>query len=166
AHHLFEAGGTSVVLNRLMSAGKISDAPTVSGRSLFEEAGDALETGGQIVIRTFSRPVMKRGSYAVIYGNVAPDGAVIKLVGHDTERFEGPARVFDGEEAAFEAVQAGAIQEGDVIVIRYEGPKGGPGMREMLQVTAALKGRGMKDVALITDGRFSGASYGFVAGHV
>src|SRR5690606_32946827 len=103
AHHLFEAGGTSVVLNRLMSAGKISDAPTVSGRSLFEEAGDALETGGQIVIRTFSRPVMKRGSYAVIYGNVAPDGAVIKLVGHDTERFEGPARVFDGEEAAFEA---------------------------------------------------------------
>ena len=166
AHHLFEAGGTRVVMHRLMSAGKIADAPTVSGRSLFEEAREAVEAGGQTVIRTFAKPVMARGSYAVIYGNVAPDGAVIKLVGHDTARFEGPARVFDGEEAAFEAVQAGAIDEGDVIVIRYEGPKGGPGMREMLQVTAALKGRGMQNVALITDGRFSGASYGFVAGHV
>lgn len=166
AHHLFEAGGTRVVMNRLMSAGKIADAPTVSGRTLFEEAREAVESGGQTVIRTFAKPVMTRGSYAVIYGNIAPDGAVIKLVGHDTARFEGPARVFDGEEAAFDAVQAGAISEGDVIVIRYEGPKGGPGMREMLQVTAALKGRGMQNVALITDGRFSGASYGFVAGHV
>ena len=166
AHHLFQAGGTRVVLNRLMSAGKIADAPTVSGRSLFEEAREAVETGGQTVIRTFARPVMARGSYAVIYGNIAPDGAVIKLVGHDTARFEGPARVFDSEEAAFDAVQAGAIAEGDVIVIRYEGPIGGPGMREMLQVTAALKGRDMQNVALITDGRFSGASYGFVAGHV
>ncbi|HYD88092.1 MAG TPA: dihydroxy-acid dehydratase [Vitreimonas sp.] len=166
AHHLFEAGGTRLVLHRLMSAGKIADAPTVTGRSLYEEAREAVETGGQAVVRTFSKPVMPRGSYAVIYGNIAPDGAVIKLVGHDTTRFEGPARVFDGEEAAFDAVQAGAISEGDVIVIRYEGPKGGPGMREMLQVTAALKGRGMQNVALITDGRFSGASYGFVAGHV
>ena len=91
---------------------------------------------------------------------------MIKLVGHDAACFEGPARVFDSEEAAFAAVQAGAIDEGDVVVIRYEGPKGGPGMREMLQVTAALKGRGMNNVALITDGRFSGASYGFVVGHV
>jgi len=166
AHSLFEAGGTRVVMHRLLSAGKIADTPTVSGRSLFEEAREAVEAGGQTVIRTFAKPVMARGSYAVIYGNVAPDGAVIKLVGHDTARFEGPARVFDSEEAAFEAVQTGAVTEGDVIVIRYEGPKGGPGMREMLQVTAALKGRGMQNVALITDGRFSGASYGFVAGHV
>ena len=110
--------------------------------------------------------MIPRGSYAVIYGDVAPEGAVIKLAGHDIEHFEGPARVFDSEEAAFDAVQDGVINEGDVVVIRYEGPKGGPGMREMLQVTAALKGRGVKDVALITDGRFSGASYGFVIGHV
>ncbi len=166
AHHLFEAGGTRLVMHRLMQADKITDTPTVSGRTLFDEAGEAVETGGQTVIRTFAKPMMDRGSYAVIYGNVAPDGAVIKLVGHNTAQFEGPARVFDSEEAAFDAVQAGRIAEGDVIVIRYEGPKGGPGMREMLQVTAALKGRGVQNVALITDGRFSGASYGFVAGHV
>ncbi|MEZ6022124.1 MAG: dihydroxy-acid dehydratase [Hyphomonadaceae bacterium] len=166
AHHLFEAGGTRLVMHRLMQAGKIVDTPTVSGRSLFDEAREAAETDGQAVIRPFDAPVMPRGSYAVIYGNVAPDGAVIKLVGHNTAHFEGPARVFDSEEASFDAVQAGRISEGDVIVIRYEGPKGGPGMREMLQVTAALKGRGMQNVALITDGRFSGASYGFVAGHV
>lgn len=166
AHHLFQAGGTRLVLQRLMQAGKIVDTPTVSGRSLFDEASEAAETPNQKVIRDFAAPVMSRGSYAVIYGNIAPDGAVIKLVGHDTARFEGPARVFDSEEASFEAVQRGAISEGDVIVIRYEGPRGGPGMREMLQVTAALKGRGVQNVALITDGRFSGASYGFVAGHV
>lgn len=166
ASHLFQAGGTRLVLQRMMQAGKIEDAPTVSGRSLFDEAREAIETPNQKVIRDFDAPVMARGSYAVIYGNVAPDGAVIKLVGHDTARFEGPARVFDSEEAAFEAVQHGAITEGDVVVIRYEGPRGGPGMREMLQVTAALKGRGVQNVALITDGRFSGASYGFVAGHV
>ncbi len=166
AHHLFEAGGTRLVMHRLMQAGKIKDAPTVSGRTLFEEAREAIETGGQTVVRTFRKPLLERGSYAVIYGNIAPEGAVIKLVGHDTAHFEGPARVFDSEEAAFDAVQAGRISEGDVLVIRYEGPRGGPGMREMLQVTAALKGRGMQNVALITDGRFSGASYGFVAGHV
>ncbi len=166
ASHLFQAGGTRLVLQRMMQAGKIEDTPTVSGRSLFDETREAIETPNQQVIRNFDAPVMERGSYAVIYGNIAPDGAVIKLVGHDTARFEGPARVFDSEEASFEAVQNGSIREGDVIVIRYEGPRGGPGMREMLQVTAALKGRGVKNVALITDGRFSGASYGFVAGHV
>ncbi|MFT3728145.1 MAG: dihydroxy-acid dehydratase [Terricaulis sp.] len=166
AHHLFSAGGTRLVAKRLMDAGKIADAPTVSGRSLFEEAREAVETSGQQVVRTFASPVIPRGSYAVIYGDVAPEGAVIKLAGHNISHFEGPARVFDSEEASFEAVQNGAINEGDVLVIRYEGPKGGPGMREMLQVTAALKGRGLKDVALITDGRFSGASYGFVVGHV
>lgn len=166
AHDLFAAGGTRLVAKRLMDSGKAADIPTVSGKSLFEEAREAAETAGQQVVRTFASPVIPRGSYAVIYGDVAPDGAVIKLAGHEISQFEGPARVFDGEEAAFDAVQAGAIKEGDVIVIRYEGPKGGPGMREMLQVTAALKGRGVKDVALITDGRFSGASYGFVIGHV
>jgi dihydroxy-acid dehydratase len=166
AHHLFQAGGTRLVAKRLMDAGCIADAPTVSGRSLFEEAREATEAPGQQVVRTFASPVIPRGSYAVIYGDIAPEGAVIKLAGHEIESFEGPARVFDSEEAAFDSVQAGAVNEGDVIVIRYEGPKGGPGMREMLQVTAALKGRGFKDVALITDGRFSGASYGFVVGHV
>ncbi|MDX2274489.1 MAG: dihydroxy-acid dehydratase [Hyphomonadaceae bacterium] len=166
AHDLFAAGGTRLMAQRLMKAGKIKDTPTVTGRSLFEEAREAVETPGQEVVRSFASPVIPRGSYAVIYGNVAPEGSVIKLAGHNIAHFEGPARVFDSEDDAFEAVQHGKINEGDVIVIRYEGPKGGPGMREMLQVTAALKGRGVKDVALITDGRFSGASYGFVIGHV
>jgi dihydroxy-acid dehydratase len=166
ASDLFFAGGTRLVAKRMADAGKIKDAPTVSGRNLFAEAAEAVETKGQHVITDFSRPVMARGSYALLYGNVAPDGAVIKLAGHEIESFEGPARVFDAEELAFDAVQEGKINEGDVIIIRYEGPKGGPGMREMLQVTAALKGRGFKNIALITDGRFSGASYGFVAGHV
>jgi dihydroxy-acid dehydratase len=166
ASHLHAAGGTRLVTQRMAEAGKIVNTPTVSGRSLFAEAAEAEETPGQQVVATFAAPVMARGSYAVIYGDVAPDGAVIKLTGHKVDRFEGPACVFDSEEDAFHAVQDGSVGEGDVIVIRYEGPRGGPGMREMLQVTAALKGRGVHDVALITDGRFSGASYGFVAGHV
>ena len=166
ASHLFAAGGTRLVARRMAAAGKIVNAPTVSGRSLFAEAAEAEEAPGQQVVTGFDAPVAARGSYAVIYGDVAPDGAVIKLTGHKVDRFEGPACVFDCEEDAFHAVQDGSVGEGDVIVIRYEGPQGGPGMREMLQVTAALKGRGIHDVALITDGRFSGASYGFVAGHV
>ena len=166
ASHLFAAGGTRLVTQRMASAGKIVNTPTVSGRSLFVEASEAEEAPGQQVVATFDAPVMARGSYAVIHGDVAPEGAVIKLTGHKVDRFEGPACVFDCEEDAFHAVQDGSVGEGDVIVIRYEGPKGGPGMREMLQVTAALKGRGIENVALITDGRFSGASYGFVAGHV
>ncbi len=166
ASHLFAAGGTRLVTQRMATAGKVVNTPTVSGRSLFAEAAEAEEAPGQQVVTTFDAPVMARGSYAVIYGDIAPEGAVIKLTGHKVDRFEGPACVFDSEEDAFHAVQDGAVGEGDVIVIRYEGPRGGPGMREMLQVTAALKGRGIHDVALITDGRFSGASYGFVAGHV
>jgi len=166
ASHLFAAGGTRLVTQRLAQAGKIVNAPTVTGRSLFAEAADAEETPGQVVVTTMDAPVMARGSYAVIYGDVAPEGAVIKLTGHKVDVFEGPAAVFDSEEDAFHAVQDGSVGEGDVIIIRYEGPKGGPGMREMLQVTAALKGRGINNVALLTDGRFSGASYGFVAGHV
>ena len=166
ASHLYASGGTRLVTQRLAEAGKIVNAPTVSGRSLFVEAAEAEETSGQQVVSTVAEPFSPRGSYAVIYGDIAPDGAVIKLTGHKVDRFEGPASVFDSEEDAFHAVQDGSVGEGDVIVIRYEGPQGGPGMREMLQVTAALKGRGIHNVALITDGRFSGASYGFVAGHV
>jgi dihydroxy-acid dehydratase len=166
ASHLYAAGGTRLVTQRLAEAGKIINTPTVSGRSLFAEAAEAEETPGQVVVATIDQPIMARGSYAVIYGDVAPEGAIIKLTGHKVDRFEGPACVFDSEEDAFHAVQDGSVGEGDVIIIRYEGPKGGPGMREMLQVTAALKGRGISDVALLTDGRFSGASYGFVAGHV
>jgi dihydroxy-acid dehydratase len=166
ASHLYAAGGTRLVTQRLAAAGKIHNAPTVSGRSLFAEAAEAEEAPGQQVVTPMAAPVSPRGSFAVIYGDLAPDGAVIKLTGHAVDRFEGPACVFDSEEDAFHAVQDGSIGEGDVIVIRYEGPRGGPGMREMLQVTAALKGRGIDNVALITDGRFSGASYGFVVGHV
>lgn len=166
ASHLFAAGGTRLVTQRMAEAGKIKDTPTVTGRSLFEEAAEAKATQGQQVVMSFEAPVMARGSFAVIYGNVAPEGAVIKLTGHEVDRFEGPACVFDSEGEAFEAVQAGTVGEGDVIIIRYEGPRGGPGMREMLQVTAALKGRRIENVALLTDGRFSGASYGFVAGHL
>ncbi|CAN5240668.1 dihydroxy-acid dehydratase [soil metagenome] len=166
ASHLFASGGTRLVTQRLAEAGKIVDTPTVTGRSLFTEAAEAEETPGQIVVATVAAPVSERGSYAVIYGDVAPEGAIIKLTGHKVDVFEGPACVFDSEEDAFHAVQDGSVGEGDVIIIRYEGPKGGPGMREMLQVTAALKGRQVSNVALLTDGRFSGASYGFVAGHV
>ncbi|MBU1345833.1 MAG: dihydroxy-acid dehydratase [Alphaproteobacteria bacterium] len=166
ASHLYASGGTRLVTQRLAEAGKLVNAPTVSGRSLFAEAAEAEEAPGQQVVSTVAQPFSPRGSYAVIYGDIAPDGAVLKLTGHKVDRFEGPACVFDSEEDAFHAVQDGSVGEGDVIVIRYEGPQGGPGMREMLQVTAALKGRGIHDVALITDGRFSGASYGFVAGHV
>ena len=166
ASHLYAAGGTRLVAQRLAQAGKIVNTPTVSGRSLFVEAGEAEETPGQQVVTDFEAPVMARGSFAVIYGDVAPEGAVIKLTGHKVDKFEGPACVFDSEEDAFHAVQDGSVGEGDVIIIRYEGPKGGPGMREMRQVTAALKGRKIDNVALLTDGRFSGASYGFVAGHV
>ena len=166
ASHLYASGGTRLVAQRMAQAGKIVDAPTVTGRSLFAEAAEAEEAPGQVVVTTFDTPVMARGSYAVIYGDVAPEGAVIKLTGHKVDRFEGPACVFDSEEDAFHAVQDGTVGEGDVIIIRYEGPQGGPGMREMLQVTAALKGRKIENVALLTDGRFSGASYGFVAGHL
>lgn len=161
------AGGTALLGRRLMEAGLIEDAPTIGGGTLFEAFAGAAETPGQAVIRSAADPVKARGGFGICYGNLAPEGCVVKLAGHGQLRFEGPARVFDGEEAAFAAVQAGAIAPGDVVVIRYEGPVGGPGMREMLQVTAALQGRGLGDsVALVTDGRFSGATYGFMVGHV
>jgi dihydroxy-acid dehydratase len=166
AHDMFEAGGARLMVRRLMEAGRLVDTPTVDGQSLFATARDAPERQGQAVIRPLDNPVVSRGGYGILYGDVAPGGAVVKLSGHETTRFSGPACVFDSEEDAFHAVQGGAIRDGDVVVIRYEGPKGGPGMREMLAVTAALKGRGLTDAALITDGRFSGASHGFVIGHV
>ena len=161
------AGGTALLGRRLMEAGLIQDAPTIGGGTLFEAFAGAAETPGQEVIRTAADPVKARGGFGICHGNLAPEGCVVKLAGHGALRFVGPARVFDGEEDAFAAVQAGAIQAGDVVVIRYEGPVGGPGMREMLQVTAAIQGRGLGDsVALVTDGRFSGATYGFMVGHV
>jgi dihydroxy-acid dehydratase len=161
------AGGVALLCRRLLASGLLVDAPTVSGRSLADEAAVAHEAPGQDVIRAVEQPLKPRGGFAILRGSLAPDGCVVKLAGHDRDRHQGPAKVFDGEEAAFAAVQAGQIAPGDVLVIRNEGPRGGPGMREMLAVTAALVGAGLSDsVALLTDGRFSGATYGFMAGHV
>ena len=161
------AGGSRLLVERLREGGLIADAPTVTGKSLFEESADAKEAAGQDVILSADKPLKARGGFGVLYGDLAPEGCVAKLAGHDRLKFEGPARVYDGEEACFAAVNAGEIQAGDVVVIRGEGPAGGPGMREMLAVTAAIQGAGLgDDVALITDGRFSGATYGFMVGHV
>jgi len=167
APDLFVAGGTPLVINRLKQAGLLSDTPTVSGRSLFEECADIQEADGQEVVVPFDRPLKPRGGFGILYGNLAPEGCVAKLAGHGEFTFTGPARVFDNEQEAFTAVQGKKIKAGDVIVIRNEGPSGGPGMREMLAVTAALVGQGLdSSVALMTDGRFSGATYGFMVGHV
>ncbi|HXV61343.1 MAG TPA: dihydroxy-acid dehydratase [Vicinamibacteria bacterium] len=161
------AGGARLLVKRLLEGGLLVDQPTVSGRSLAEESASAMETDGQQVIRALDRPLKSRGGIAILRGSLAPEGCVVKLAGHERTRHAGPARVFDAEEEAFEAVQARQIRAGDVVVIRYEGPKGGPGMREMLAVTAALIGQGLGDsVALVTDGRFSGATHGFMVGHV
>ncbi len=161
------AGGLRLLIKRLLDGGLLTDQPTVSGRTLAEEAEDAAETEGQEVIRALDSPLKPRGGMAILRGDLAPEGCVVKLAGHERTRSSGPARVFDCEEDAFAAVQDGKINAGDVIIIRYEGPKGGPGMREMLGVTAALMGQGLGDsVALITDGRFSGATHGFMVGHV
>ena len=160
------AGGMRLLAARLRELGLVADTPTVSGDSLFALADAAEETPAQEVIREANRPLKARGGLAILTGSLAPEGCVLKLAGHERTRHEGPARVFDSEEAAFAAVQEGRIVAGDVIVIRYEGPQGGPGMREMLGVTAAVIGRGLGDsVALITDGRFSGATHGFMVGH-
>ncbi len=167
AYDLYEAGGSALIGKRLVDDGRIDDSPTVTGRSLFEEIMDAKETKGQDVVRTFADPVKSRGGYGILYGDLAPEGCVVKLAGHGALFFEGTARVFESEESCFDVVQNNGIKKGDVIIIRNEGPAGGPGMREMLGVTAALVGQNLADhVALITDGRFSGASYGFVIGHV
>jgi dihydroxy-acid dehydratase len=164
---MFEAGGTPVLVRRLAAAGLLAETTTVTGKGLLAEAESANETPGQDVIRPMDDPIKPRGGFGVLYGSLAPEGCVVKLAGHGELYFEGPARVFDSEEDTFAAVQGGEIKPGDVIVIRYEGPRGGPGMREMLAVTAAIAGRGLSDsVALITDGRFSGATHGFMVGHV
>ncbi len=164
---MHRAGGERLLGARLREAGLLRDTPTCSGQTLFEEIDQAKETKGQRVVLPLASALKPRGGFAILRGSLAPDGCVLKLAGHDRQKHVGPARVFDGEEAAFAAVQAGSIKAGDVVVIRYEGPRGGPGMREMLAVTAAIVGRGLGDsVALVTDGRFSGATYGMMAGHV
>jgi dihydroxy-acid dehydratase len=164
---MWRAGGVAAVFAPLLAKGLMKDAPTVSGRSLAEEVEHAKIPRGQEVVLPVDRALEPRGGFAILRGTLAPDGCVVKLAAHGKLRHQGPARVFDGEEAAFAAVQAGSIQAGDVIVIRGEGPIGGPGMREMLGVTAALVGRGLgDDVALVTDGRFSGATRGYMVGHV
>ncbi len=164
----FTAGGSPLLVTGLAEAGHLHDVPTVTGESLFQAARAALHPAReQDVIRPVSTPLKPRGGYAILFGDLAPDGAVAKLAGVDADAFSGPARVFDSEEEAFAAVQDGRIAAGDVIVIRFEGPRGGPGMREMLAVTAAIQGRGLgESVALITDGRFSGATHGIMVGHV
>jgi dihydroxy-acid dehydratase len=168
ATDLYAAGGTALVAKRLLEAKLLrGDSITVTGRTLAEEAAAAKEAPAQQVVRKLDAPLKPTGGLVILKGNLAPDGCVIKVAGHNLQNFRGPARVFDTEEAAFTAVEKSVIKAGDVIVIRYEGPKGGPGMREMLAVTAALVGAGLGDsVALLTDGRFSGATHGFMAGHV
>jgi len=168
ATDLYAAGGTSLLAKRMLEAGLLhGDCITVTGRTLAEEASQAKETPGQEVVRTKNTPLKSTGGLVILKGNLAPEGCVIKVAGHNILNFRGPARVFDGEEAAFAAVDQRKIKAGDVVVIRYEGPRGGPGMREMLAVTGALVGEGLGDsVALLTDGRFSGATHGLMAGHV
>jgi len=168
ATELYEAGGVPLVLHRLLEAGILNpNEQTVTGKTIGEHAGEASETEGQPVVRPLSNPLKPTGGFAILRGNLAPDGCVVKLSGHERRKHVGPARVFDGEENAMAAVLAHEIKEGDVVVIRGEGPAGGPGMREMLAVTAALVGEGLGDsVALITDGRFSGATHGFMVAHV
>jgi len=168
ATDLHNAGGIPLVAQRLSRGGLIHDAArTVDGRTMGQVAEAAMETPGQKVVVTLEKALKATGGLAILRGNLAPEGCVVKLAGHERLLHRGPARVFDGEEAAFAAVKARQIKPGDVVVIRYEGPVGGPGMREMLGVTGALIGEGLGDsVALMTDGRFSGATHGFMVGHV
>jgi dihydroxy-acid dehydratase len=168
ANDLYHAGGIQLVAKRLAEAGILhGDAMTVTGKTIGEAAGNTRETPGQEVVRPIANPLKSTGGLVILKGNLAPEGCVVKVAGHERMMHRGPARVFDREEDAFQAVQKGQIKPNDVVVIRYEGPKGGPGMREMLGVTAALVGAGLGDsVALMTDGRFSGATHGLMAGHV
>jgi dihydroxy-acid dehydratase len=165
---LFEAGGVPVLLKALLDGGFIhGDCLTVTGRTMAENLADTIVRTDQDVIVPTSRPLSPTGGVVGLRGNLAPQGAIVKVAGMEQRRFSGPARCFDCEEDAFAAVAARRYREGEVLVIRYEGPRGGPGMREMLATTAALYGQGMGDkVALITDGRFSGATRGFCVGHV
>jgi dihydroxy-acid dehydratase len=163
-----KAGGIPVIAQRLTEGGFVDGSVlTVTGRTLAEEAADAKETPGQEVIRPLSNPIKKSGGLVILRGSIAPEGCVIKVTGMDRKQQRGPARVFNCEEEAMHAVLEGRIRDGDILVIRYEGPRGGPGMREMLGVTSAIVGAGLSEgVALLTDGRFSGATRGFMVGHV
>ena len=169
AWHYQAAGGSRLLAKRMIDAGYADgSALTISGKTLAEEAASAKETPGQDVIHTFEKPIKPNGGLVILKGNLAPEGCVMKIAAAGKYEHRGPARVFDCEEDCFKVVQAGGIKPGDVVVIRYEGPKGGPGMREMLQVTAAISSNAelSAHVALLTDGRFSGATRGFTAGHV
>jgi len=168
ATDLYRAGGIRLLARRLKQAGILhSECITTTGKTIGEEADTAVETPGQEVVRPLDRPLKPTGGLVILKGNLAPEGCVVKIAGHNMQHFRGPARVFDLEEDAFAAVQQGKIRAGDVVVIRYEGPRGGPGMREMLAVTGAISGADLGDkVALLTDGRFSGATHGMMAGHV
>jgi dihydroxy-acid dehydratase len=168
APDLYEAGGVAVLMKRLKDAGLLHvDAKTVTGETIGEQADRAQETEGQRVVRPLDDPIKATGGLAILRGNLAPEGSVVKLAGHERRRHAGPARVFESEEDAMAAVTRSAIKAGDIVVIRNEGPAGGPGMREMLAVTAALVGEGLgEEVALITDGRFSGATHGLMVGHI
>jgi dihydroxy-acid dehydratase len=163
-----KAGGIGVIAQRLYEGGFVDGSVmTITGRMLAEEAADAQETPGQEVIRPLSNPIKSSGGLVILRGSIAPDGCVIKVTGMDRKQQRGPARVFNCEEDAMHAVLEGRILDGDILVIRYEGPVGGPGMREMLGVTSAIVGAGLSEgVALLTDGRFSGATRGFMVGHV
>jgi dihydroxy-acid dehydratase len=168
ATDLYRAGGIPLVAKRLLEAGILhADARTVSGRTIGDEAAAAVETPAQEVVRPLSNPLKATGGLVILRGSLAPEGCVVKVAGHERLHHRGPARVFDSEQAALSAVLANQIQANDVVVIRYEGPAGSPGMPEMLAVTGAIVGQGLGDsVALMTDGRFSGATHGFMAGHV
>jgi dihydroxy-acid dehydratase len=168
ATDLHAAGGSPLVVKRLIDANRIAgDALTVTGHTLAEDAAHASETPGQQVVRPADRPLKPHGGLVILFGNLAPEGAVLKLSGTETKEHRGPARVFDSEEQCFDAVQRQTIKPGDVVVIRYEGPAGGPGMREMLAVTGAISGAGLgESVLLLTDGRFSGATRGLSIGHI
>jgi dihydroxy-acid dehydratase len=168
ATDLYAAGGVPLILQRLDEAGQLHrDALTVTGQTIGEIADDAVETPNQEVVRPISDPLKPEGGLAILRGNLAPEGAVVKLAGTERHGQSGPARVFESEEDCFRAVKEQRIEAGDVVVIRNEGPAGGPGMREMLQVTAAIVGEGLgEEVALLTDGRFSGATRGLMVGHV
>ena len=164
-HH---AGGIPLIAKKLLEAGLLDGSQmTPTGKTIAEEAARVTETPGQVVVRPVSNPIKKTGGLVILKGNLAPEGCVIKVAGYERTHHRGPARVFDCEEDAMRAVMSKSIKAGDVVVIRYEGPRGGPGMREMLGVTGALVGEGLGDsVALLTDGRFSGATHGLMAGHV
>ncbi|MCG8492533.1 MAG: dihydroxy-acid dehydratase, partial [Sneathiellales bacterium] len=167
AKDLYEIGGVNVILKALMDGGYLhGDCITVTGKTLAENLADVRFPQAQDIVRPTTNPLSETGGVVGLRGNLAPEGAIVKIAGMSTLQMRGPARVFDKEEDAYDAVERGDYEPGAVIVIRYEGPKGGPGMREMLSTTAALYGLGMEDVALITDGRFSGGTRGFCIGHI